>query len=44
MAFDLGPNGVSSCIDSCGIGFMFAPRYHPAMKAIKLTRTALKVC
>lgn len=44
MAIDLGPDGVSSCIDSAGIGFMFAQRYHPAMKSIKAARVALKVC
>jgi anthranilate phosphoribosyltransferase len=29
---DLTPNQVKQCIEEVGIGFMFAPRFHPAMK------------
>ncbi len=29
---DLGPSGVARCIDEIGIGFCFAPRFHPAMR------------
>ncbi len=29
---DLTPEQVASCIEQVGIGFMFAPRFHPAMK------------
>ncbi len=29
---DLTPEQVAACIDQVGIGFMFAPRFHPAMK------------
>jgi anthranilate phosphoribosyltransferase len=29
---DLGPEQVAACIEEVGIGFMFAPRFHPAMK------------
>jgi anthranilate phosphoribosyltransferase len=32
VRIDLGPAGVASCVREAGIGFMFAPRYHPAMK------------
>jgi anthranilate phosphoribosyltransferase len=32
VKIDLGPEGVGRCIDEVGIGFMFAPRFHPAMK------------
>lgn len=32
VKIDLGPEGVARCVDEVGIGFMFAPRYHPAMK------------
>lgn len=32
VAIDLGPSQVKSCIEQVGIGFMFAPRFHPAMK------------
>lgn len=29
---DLEPQAVAECIQEVGIGFMFAPRFHPAMK------------
>jgi anthranilate phosphoribosyltransferase len=29
---DLAPEQVAACIEQVGIGFMFAPRFHPAMK------------
>lgn len=43
VAIDLGPEGVSRCVDEAGVGFMFAPRYHPAMKVVRPVRAALKV-
>jgi anthranilate phosphoribosyltransferase len=32
VAIDLGPDGVAQCVADAGIGFCFAPRYHPAMR------------
>jgi len=32
IRFDLTPEEVARCVDEMGIGFMFAPSYHPAMK------------
>ena len=29
---DLGPDAVARCIDKAGVGFCFAPRFHPAMR------------
>ena len=29
---DLNPEQVAACIEEVGIGFMFAPKFHPAMK------------
>lgn len=29
---DLEPEAVAECVDECGIGFLFAPRLHPAMR------------
>ena len=29
---DLGPEGVARCVDEARVGFMFAPRFHPAMR------------
>ncbi len=40
---DLGKQGVESCLDSVGIGFIFAPRFHPAMKHVMPVRRALGV-
>ena len=39
VVIDLGPAGVVRCIEEAGIGFCFAPRYHPAMRhAIPIRR------
>ncbi|HEX9019155.1 MAG TPA: anthranilate phosphoribosyltransferase [Anaerolineaceae bacterium] len=32
VGLDLTPEQVAQCIDQIGIGFIFAPRFHPAMK------------
>src|SRR5881397_996347 len=32
VKIDLGPQGVARCVEDAHIGFMFAPRYHPAMR------------
>ncbi|MHA1357294.1 MAG: anthranilate phosphoribosyltransferase [Candidatus Helarchaeota archaeon] len=32
LKLDLTPEQVERCIDNCGIGFLFAPKFHPAMK------------
>ncbi len=40
---DLGPAQVARCIDETGIGFMFAPRFHPAMKAVGPVRREMGV-
>jgi anthranilate phosphoribosyltransferase len=32
VAIELGPAGVAACVREAGIGFCFAPRYHPAMR------------
>jgi anthranilate phosphoribosyltransferase len=35
---ELQPEQVAQCIEHCGIGFMFAPVHHPAMKAVAPVR------
>ena len=40
---DLAPAGVLRCLDETGIGFMFAPNHHPAMKAVAPVRRELGV-
>lgn len=32
VRIDLDPDGVSRCIDQAGIGFCFAPTFHPALR------------
>jgi anthranilate phosphoribosyltransferase len=32
VKIDLGPEGVADCVREVGVGFMFAPRFHPAMR------------
>jgi anthranilate phosphoribosyltransferase len=32
VCIDLGPEAVASCVEEVGIGFIFAPLYHPAMR------------
>ena len=39
----LTPAQVAACIDLCGIGFMFAPNHHPAMKNVAPIRKELGV-
>jgi anthranilate phosphoribosyltransferase len=38
---ELNAEGVSRCISEAGIGFMFAPAHHPAMKNVGPTRVEL---
>jgi anthranilate phosphoribosyltransferase len=41
VKIELTPDGVARCIDQAGIGFMFAPAHHPAMKNVGPTRVEL---
>ena len=41
VRIDLGPEAISRCISEAGIGFMFAPAHHPAMKHVGPTRVEL---
>jgi anthranilate phosphoribosyltransferase len=43
VTIDLGPAEVASCIEEIGFGFMFAPRYHAAMKHVVPVRKELAV-
>ncbi|GAB3343770.1 anthranilate phosphoribosyltransferase [Marilutibacter aestuarii] len=40
---ELQPAQVAQCIDTCGIGFMFAPVHHPAMKVVAPVRREMGV-
>ncbi len=41
VKIDLAPEGIARCIREAGIGFMFAPAHHPAMKHVGPTRVEL---
>ncbi|MGD0440852.1 MAG: anthranilate phosphoribosyltransferase [Acidimicrobiales bacterium] len=43
VVIDLGPDGVRRCIDEAGIGFCFAPRFHPTMRFAAPVRRELGV-
>jgi anthranilate phosphoribosyltransferase len=43
VAVDLGPEQVAACVEAAGIGFCFAPRFHPAMRHAGPIRAELGV-
>jgi len=43
VRIDLGPEGVAHCLEQAGIGFCFAPRFHPAMRHAGPVRRELGV-
>lgn len=40
---DLGPEDIARCIDTVGMGFLFAQRLHPAMKNVAIPRRELGI-
>lgn len=43
LKLDLSPEAAAACLNACGITFMFAPLYHPAMKHAAPTRRELGI-
>ncbi len=43
VAIELGPEGVARCVDEVGMGFCFAPRFHPAMRHAAAVRREIGV-
>jgi anthranilate phosphoribosyltransferase len=41
VKIDLGPEGVARCIDGAGIGFLFAPIFHPSFRFAGVPRKEL---
>ncbi len=41
IRIDLSPDQFRNCVEAAGLGFMFAPNYHPAFKAVAPVRAAL---
>jgi anthranilate phosphoribosyltransferase len=38
---ECGPDAIARCIEGCGLGFMFAPAHHAAMRHVAKVRTEL---
>ena len=43
VAIDLGPLGAARCLEEAGMAFLFAPRYHPALRHAAPVRSQLGV-
>src|SRR5205809_1935052 len=43
VKIDLGPDGVARCVEEACVGFMFAPRYHPAMRHAAPVRSEIGI-
>lgn len=43
VKLELNQNDIIRCLDEVGIAFMYAPIFHPAMKAVKEIRSQLKI-
>ena len=43
VKIDLGAEGVAKCLETVGIGFMFAPVFHPAMKYAAVPRREIGI-
>ena len=43
IRLDLSPEAIARCIEEVGVGFMFAPNHHPAMKNVAPIRKELGV-
>ena len=43
VRIDLSPEGVASCLDEVGFGFMFAQRYHPSMRFAAVPRREIGI-
>jgi anthranilate phosphoribosyltransferase len=41
VAIDLGPERAAAVLDECGMAFLFAPGYHPAMRHVSPVRREL---
>ncbi len=43
IRLDLSPEAIARCIEEVGVGFMFAPNHHPAMKNVAPIRKELGI-
>jgi anthranilate phosphoribosyltransferase len=43
VKIDLGPDEVARCVEEVGVAFLFAPRYHPAMRHASPVRREIRI-
>ncbi len=43
IKLNLSLEGIKACLKDCGLAFLFAPNFHPAMKAVRRARQALQI-
>jgi anthranilate phosphoribosyltransferase len=43
VRIDLGPEDAARCVDEAGLAFLFAPRYHPAMRHASPVRREIRI-
>jgi anthranilate phosphoribosyltransferase len=43
VKIDLGPEEAARCVDEVGVAFLFAPRYHPAMRHASPVRREIRI-
>lgn len=43
LALDITPAAIAQCVNDIGVGFMFAPHHHTAMKKVRAVRQTLGV-
>ena len=43
VKIELGAEAVAQCVETVGIGFMFAPNFHPAMKYVAIPRREIGI-
>ncbi|MEX2047395.1 MAG: anthranilate phosphoribosyltransferase [Chloroflexota bacterium] len=43
VRIDLGPEEAARCVEEAGIAFLFAPRYHPAMRHASPVRREIRI-
>ncbi len=43
VRIDLGPDEVARCVEEVGVAFLFAPRYHPAMRHASPVRREIRI-
>ncbi|MFB2551531.1 anthranilate phosphoribosyltransferase [Ensifer soli] len=41
VKLDIGPDAIARCVDTAGLGFMFAQQHHPAMRHVGPSRVEL---